>query len=191
VINNNLTKIRYGFLSIIMIVSLAIAIPFLGLIAFQKELYIMGCQICPARIILPFLGGLSPVIYSFNTPIVLFFSIIGVIILGWYLSGIVFRRPWCRICPSGAMLSLFNSGSLLSKEKDVQKCTKCGICARACFMDNRNVYIEKENKDISSTNCVRCFRCIEKCPEKDCLKITIFGKKIYGSGSKMKIKKKK
>ena len=184
-VKSYLAKAKYALLSFIIILSLAIAIPFLGLMAFQKELYIAGCQICPARIVIPFLGGMRPVIYSFDTPIVLAFSIIGVVLLGVYLSSVVFRRPWCRICPSGAMLSLFNSGSLLSKEKDVQKCTKCGVCSRHCPMDNKNIYLEKRNKRVCTANCVRCFRCVESCPEKDCLKIRFLGRTLYSSGSRM------
>ena len=182
----SMAKIRYAILAIIIIVSLAIAIPALGLLAFQKELYIIGCQMCPARVVLPFLGNLEPLIYTFNTPIIIFLSSIGVILLGLYLSGVIFRRPWCRICPSGALLSLFNSGSLFAKEKNVQKCTKCGICARVCPMDNKNIYLEKLNKNVSTANCVRCFSCVEKCPEKDCLKLKLLGKTLYSSGSKMK-----
>jgi ferredoxin-type protein NapH len=184
-----MAKIKYGLLATILILSLAIALPFLGLFAFQKELYISGCQICPARIVLPFLGGVRPIIYSYDTPIVMAFSSVGVVLLGVYLSSVVFRRPWCRICPSGAILSLFNSGSLLAKEKDVQKCTKCGICSRHCPMDNKNIYLEKSNKRICIANCVRCFKCVENCPEKDCLKIKIFGKTLYSSGHKMRSKK--
>ena len=182
----NMARLRYAFLAIIFIISFAIAVPLFGLMAFQKDLYILGCQICPARVILPFLGGLQPIIYSFNTPLVIVASSIGVVLLGLYLSGIIFRRPWCRICPSGAMLSLFNSGSILTKEKDVQKCTSCGICSRVCMLDNKNVYLEKKDKNISTANCVRCFRCIEKCPEEDCLKLKFLGKTIYSSGGKMK-----
>ena len=183
-----MAKLRYAMLSIIIIVSLAIAIPALGLIAYQKELYILGCQICPARVVLPFLGSLQPLIYSFDTPIIASASIIGVMFLILFLSGFILRRPWCRICPSGALLSLFNSGSMMSKEKDVQKCTKCGVCLRVCPMDNKNIYLEKEHKNVSTANCVRCFSCIEKCPEKDCLKLKLFGKTIYSAGSRMKSK---
>ena len=185
----NMAMIRYAFITIIFLVSFAIAIPSLGLFAYQKELYILGCQICPARVILPILGGIQPVLYSDDTPIISFMSIIGIIFLGLYLSGFIFRRPWCRICPSGAMLGLFNSGSMLTKEKDVRKCTKCGICARTCVMDNQKVWLEKKEKNVSSSNCVRCFKCIENCPEPDCLTLKIFGKVIFRSASKMKTKK--
>jgi polyferredoxin len=185
-VNRRMAEIRYAIVSLILLISLAITLPLLGLIAYQKDLYIMGCQICPARIILPFLGSMKPVIYSFNTPIVAFISSVGVVFLLLYLSGVVFRRPWCRICPSGAMLSVFNSGSLLSKEKDVQKCTRCGVCSRLCLMDNKNVYLEKESKNISTANCIKCFKCVENCPEKGALKIKFLGKTLYESGSKMK-----
>jgi ferredoxin-type protein NapH len=180
-----MAKTRYVLLSAVILLSLAIAIPFLGMMALQKDLYIAGCQICPARIILPFIGNMKPIIYSFYNPITIFFSLIGIALLILFLSGFLFRRPWCRICPTGAILSLFNYISLLSKEKEVRKCTKCGICSRTCMLDNKNVYLEKKRKRISTANCIGCFRCIEKCPEKDCLKLKILGKTIYKSGSRM------
>ncbi|MCK4820148.1 4Fe-4S binding protein, partial [bacterium] len=184
--NKTMSRFRYGFLAFIFIISLAIAIPALGLMAFQKELYIIGCQICPARILLPIFAGGSPVLYSTTSPIVTFMSIIGIMFLLVYISGFVFRRPWCRICPSGALLSIFNSVSILTKEHDLKKCTKCGRCARVCQMDNKLVYLEKEKTNVSTANCTKCMRCVEYCPEKDCLKIKFLGKTIYSSGGKMK-----
>jgi len=50
-----------------------------------------------------------------------------------------FRRSWCRICPLGALIALFNryppfkwiSGVKL--EKSEEKCTKCGVC-KSCLL---------------------------------------------------------
>ena len=180
-----MAKFRYAFVSLVVIVALAVAIPALGMTFLQAEFSIIGCETCPSRIIMPLFSGNSPGYYSFSTPLYAIFTLVGIAFLALFFSGFVFKRPFCRICPSGTLLSLFNVGSLLSKEKDVQKCTKCGICARVCPMDNKNVYREKANKKIDSANCVRCFSCIENCPEKDCLKLNFAGKSIMRSGKKL------
>lgn len=179
-----MSKFRYAFVSLIVIVALAVAIPALGLTFLQAEFSIIGCETCPSRIIMPLFSGNPSGYYSFSTPIYAIFSLVGIAFLGLFFSSFFFKRPFCRICPSGTLLSLFNVGSLLSKEKDVRKCTKCGICARVCPMDNKNIYREKTNKKIDSANCVRCFSCIKHCPEEGCLKLKFLGKEIMISGKK-------
>jgi polyferredoxin len=119
--------------------------------------------------------------YSFDLPILTAFSITGLLFLLIFFMGFFVRRSWCRLCPSGALISLFNLGGAITKEKDTQKCTKCGICARVCPMQNKNVYKEKVNKNVNSRDCIRCFRCVDMCPENECLKIKFFGKKIFES----------
>jgi polyferredoxin len=187
-IRETLKKFRIFYFSLIVLVSLAIAGPFFGLMAYKKELLVVGCQTCPARILIPFFGNLKPVFYSFDTPLITSISIIGMLLLGLYLTGFFVRRTWCRICPTGYILSLFNKGALITKEKDLDKCTKCGICKRICYLQNDEVYEEKENENINFSDCLQCFRCIEKCPEPDCLKIKFLGKTIFSSGSEFKNK---
>ena len=178
-----MAKFRYAFLSIIVLMAIAIALP-LGLASLQGELSIIGCETCPARIIFPLFSGNPPGYYSFSTPVYTLFALVGIAFLTLFLLSFAFKRPFCRVCPSGTMLSLFNVGSLLSKEKDARKCTKCGICARVCPMDNKNVYRERKHKKIDSANCVRCLSCIEHCPEKGCLKLKFMGREIMVSGKK-------
>lgn len=70
-------------------------------------------------------------------------------------------RPFCRyVCPLGAIYGLFNKVALYRFAIDQEKCTKCGICQRACPMDIP-VY-QKPN----SHDCVRCLRCVQACPEQ-------------------------
>lgn len=179
---------KYSYFSLIILISLAIAIPSLGLMAFKKELLIIGCQTCPARVLLPIFGSLKPVFYSFDTPLITIISIIGIILLVLYLTGFFVRRMWCRICPTGYLLSFFNKGCLVTKEKDAQKCTRCGICKRVCYLQNKDIYEEKEKKTVNFADCVHCFRCVDKCPEPDCLKVKFAGKTIFSSGSEFKNK---
>lgn len=179
-----LVKFKYVFLSLTVLISLAIAIPiatFLGITAFQKELFLPACQTCPARILFPVLGGKAPVVYSFDSMVLTVFSSIGLSFLLIFFMGFFVRRSWCRVCPSGALISFFNLGGAITKEKDVQRCTRCGICARACPMQNKNVYEEKVNKNINNEECIRCLRCVDLCPEDGCLKVKFLGKKIFES----------
>jgi ferredoxin-type protein NapH len=97
-----------------------------------------------------------------------------------------FRRSWCRICPLGGLIALFNrfppfkwiSGVRLNKVEE--KCTKCGICKRVCPTQVKEVY-EQKSGDVASSQCIYCLRCVEMCPNEDCLQFKFAGKRICGS----------
>jgi ferredoxin-type protein NapH len=97
-----------------------------------------------------------------------------------------FRRSWCRICPLGALLALFNrfrpfrwlSGVRLHKIEE--KCTKCGICKRVCPTQMNEVYEEKSG-DVATSQCIYCLRCVEMCPNEDCLQFKFAGKTLCRS----------
>ena len=114
--------------------------------------------------------------------------------LGWYLTsinliglglvtvtGFFFRRSWCRICPLGGLIAVFNrfppfkwiSGVRLHKVEE--KCTKCGICKRVCPTQVKEVY-EFKGGDVTTSNCILCLRCVEMCPEEGCLNFKVAGK---------------
>ena len=128
----------------------------------------------------------GPVMPSFLNIATSVFSALSLLFLGFYISGVIITRPWCRICPNGSFTSLFNKGALISKQKDVRKCTKCGICKRACPFTNDHVFDEKINSSINNPNCIMCFSCIDTCPEKNCLNVNVLGKKIFKSDFKTK-----
>ena len=102
------------------------------------------------------------------------------------LAAFFFRRSWCRICPLGALIALFNryppfkwiSGVKL--EKVEEKCTKCGVCKRVCPTQVTEVY-EKKGGDVTSAKCLLCLRCVEMCPYEDCLKFKFAGKSVCKS----------
>jgi ferredoxin-type protein NapH len=97
-----------------------------------------------------------------------------------------FRRSWCKICPLGALLALFNrfppfkwiSGVRLQKSEE--KCTKCGICKRVCPTQMKEVY-EQKSGDVATSQCIYCLRCVEMCPNEDCLQFKFAGKTICKS----------
>jgi len=97
-----------------------------------------------------------------------------------------YRRAWCRICPLGALLAIFNRFppfkriAVLRLEKLEEKCTKCGICKRVCPTQVTEVYDEKGG-DVTTSNCTLCLRCLEMCPEEDALTLKAAGKTIVKS----------
>lgn len=82
-------------------------------------------------------------------------AILAVLII---LSLLVFR-PFCRyLCPLGAIYGLFNPIALCRYKVNEEKCTKCGLCQKACPMDIPT-YISP-----NSPECVRCGKCKKACP---------------------------
>lgn len=172
---------RFGFalLGFILFISTLIAFPQLPW-PLRKELFIVGCQMCPSRFIFPYLTGF-PIEHSLFSPLlVIFFSIALIFTLALGM-GAFSRRLFCRFCPNGVLLSLFNRGSFLTKEKELLRCTRCGICVDSCPLENEEVYKEKDNKNIDSFTCIRCFHCVDACPEDRCLKVKFFGKTLFTS----------
>ncbi len=90
-------------------------------------------------------------------------------------------RAFCRVCPLGALMGLFNRVSGSRLKKCGHACTHCRACLEVCPVDLQEVYEDRENEDISHPDCIYCMKCIEVCPEKDALWFTLFGKTILKS----------
>jgi len=132
--------IKYIFLGIVLLAPIFMAIP-------------LFCTICPVGT----LEAGIPTILLLGLDINLFFWFKIGILITIILMMFVFSRPFCKLfCPLGAILGLFNKISGLKLRVD-DDCTKCGRCEKVCPM-NIKVY-ERPN----SSNCVRCFKCVEEC----------------------------
>ncbi len=102
------------------------------------------------------------------------------------IAAFFFRRSWCRICPLGALIALFNrfppfkwiSGVRLDKKEE--KCNKCGVCKRVCPTQVTEVY-EYKGGDVTTSQCLLCLRCVEMCPQEDCLHFKVAGKTVFKS----------
>ncbi len=102
------------------------------------------------------------------------------------IAAFFFRRSWCRICPLGGLIAVFNrfppfkwiSGVRLDKTEE--KCTKCGMCKRVCPTQVTEVY-ENKGGDVTTSQCILCLRCVEMCPENGCLKFKVVGKTAFKS----------
>lgn len=172
---------RFGFvlLGFILFISLLIAFPQLPW-WLRKELFIVGCQMCPSRFIFPYLTGF-PIEHSLDSPLLIIFFSLAVIFTLALVMGAFSPRLFCRFCPNGILLSFFNRGSFLTKEKELLRCTRCGICVDSCPLKNEEVYEEKNKKNIDFPDCIRCFRCVDSCPENDGLKVKFLGKTLFRS----------
>ncbi len=99
---------------------------------------------------------------------------------------VLFRRVWCRFCPTGSSLAIINRfkgfkwSPLLYIEKDEKKCKDCEVCKIACPTQVNELY-EQKNGKIYSSQCILCASCVESCPHPDAIKLKIAGKRLFKS----------
>jgi len=154
------------------------------------------CQVCPMRplcVLIEGSLGFMNLQYVFSQTTGQFYEV------GYYVTSLnvlvlvsvtigasMWRRFWCRFCPLGGLIAVFNRFvpfkwvSVVRLNKEEEKCTKCGICKRVCPPQVTEVYEEKGG-DVTTSGCILCFRCVEMCPYEDCLKIDVAGKSVYKS----------
>ncbi len=206
-VNGILHKLRYVIAAIILISPL-----FLGVLSVAPQSQIQAeflrgpfrpidIFLSPLEpLIVPFAGSVAglgfigwsisypyarDIIYYINVPLLT--SIIIYVFIALTLAGtFMFRRFWCRFCPTGISLAAANRfkafkwAPLLHINKTEEKCTKCGICKRVCPVQVTDVY-EQKGGDIATSVCLNCMRCIEMCPYEGCLKMNLAGKTIFKS----------
>ncbi len=126
------------------------------------------CRICPSRIMTNlFNGNMDQLRIDTSTPGYMAWSILADTLFGLILVvGLTTRQPFCRICPLLAMHAMFKKVGLVRLVKNyTSRCDKCGLCAKACPMDIREIHTSQE-KDILFPDCTLCGRCVEFCPDK-------------------------
>ncbi len=173
-----LDRFKYAFLFFVILIAISSGIPGLGLEFLATDFADPSCQLCPARplcTIAQWTVGAEPLQSELPQ---LSFVILGIFLVGTF----AIRRFWCRICPLGAMMAPVNRSAMLTLNKDGNKCTRCRACLRVCPLDIEEVYAEMERTNITAPECIHCYRCVEECPEKDCLTIEYLGKTISRSG---------
>jgi len=172
-----LNQIGYVVLFLIAFISLAVGVTFLGMNNFFSRAELPFETVAPPRaiaIVLQQLLGLES--WDATIPLSSIIIAVAVIVLSFKI-----RHFWCRICPAGALMSLFNRRALINIKKDGPKCTKCRVCIRSCPMDIEEIYEEKEEDNVTNGTCIHCYRCVELCPEDGCLSVTFMNKTIVKS----------
>ena len=170
---------KYAIMFVMVVVAVSVGIPALGLGTFDERLALPFCQVCPGK---PLFTGLQLVVglQPFTTSIP-FVAILMLVIL--LVGAFMVRMFWCRLCPIGAFMALFNRRSLLWLRKDTKKCTKCRVCLRVCPMDIEEIFVEMDHENVTAPECIMCGRCVESCPEEGCLSFNLLGRELARSRS--------
>ena len=172
---------RHFLLFATLVISTLIAFPYFGRTGANDSLFLIYCQMCPARLIYPPFGGVNPCWYDTTNHVTTFLTGVGWLFFAAFFVSFAVPRFWCRVCAVGAMVSYFNRGALLSLEKNHRKCVSCGTCRRCCPLDVERVYLEKEKRLVTDRECVLCLTCVEVCPEAHCLDARFLGRKLVSS----------
>ena len=79
--------------------------------------------------------------------------------------GAAWRVPrfFCRyICPTGALMAIFQKYSLSGMKRDPVKCTKCPHCEIKCPMQINILDLPWEK--FNDSECIMCMECVDACP---------------------------
>lgn len=132
------------------------------------------CSICPSRILTSLASGdASQMMVDTTNGGYLFLSVLGTFLFGLMIAlSLQVRQPFCRICPMLALHAVFRKIGLVRLVKQgTPRCDKCGLCAKACPMDIREIHTDMKHRDVLFADCTLCGRCVEFCPDKDVLQM--------------------
>jgi len=174
----DLSKIKYLFLIIVLFIPLLMGIGVLG-----SEWSASFCQMCPARVVSPmFSGDFSQWIIDFSSITAMILTALGMIFAGLFLLGsFVKKRFFCFFCPMSALHFIFSNLSMVQLKKDGSKCTKCGDCYAVCDMQIKDIADDVTSINILRDDCIMCLKCIAACPEEDALHFDIFKFRAFNS----------
>jgi ferredoxin-type protein NapH len=72
-------------------------------------------------------------------------------------------RFWCRyVCPTGALMAIFQKYSYAGIKRDPVKCTKCPHCEVKCPMQINILDLSWEK--FNDPECILCMECVDACP---------------------------
>lgn len=132
------------------------------------------CRICPSRILTTLAtGDTSQLVVDTANATTMTLSILADLLFGLMMAfALTVRQPFCRICPMLALHAVFRKLGLLRLVKNAKpRCEKCGLCAKSCPMDIKEIHTNMTNKDVTFDDCTLCGRCVEFCPDKDVLQL--------------------
>lgn len=132
------------------------------------------CRICPSRILTTLAtGDGSQLNVDTATTTTIALSLLADFLFGLMIAlALTVRQPFCRICPMLALHAVFRKLGLLRLVKNATpRCDRCGLCAKACPMDIREIHTEMERHNVTFEDCTLCGRCVEFCPDKQVLQL--------------------
>jgi polyferredoxin len=114
-----------------------------------------------------------------DVKMLLFFLNVGgvalkVIVVVFILS-LFFPNFWCRfLCPYGALIGLGTVFGVTKIKRNEDTCIDCRQCTCVC---PQRIKVH-EKKAVLTPDCTACMSCIEACPVKDTLNMTVATKKV-------------
>ena len=85
------------------------------------------------------------------------------ILAGFFGAAWKVPRFWCRyVCPTGALMAIFQRQSFAGIKRDPVKCTKCPHCEVKCPMQINILDLPWEK--FNDPECIMCMECIDACP---------------------------
>ncbi len=97
------------------------------------------------------------------------------VILVLFVLSLFFRNFWCRfLCPYGAMIGLGSLFRITKVRRNADTCTNCEMCTKVC---PQRIKVHTKKAAVSP-NCNACMSCVEACPIKDTLNMTVVNKKV-------------
>jgi polyferredoxin len=92
-----------------------------------------------------------------------------------FVLSLFFKNVWCRLlCPYGAMIGLGSIFRITKVRRNEATCTNCEMCTMVC---PQRIKVHK-NQVVATPDCTACMQCIEACPIKDTLNMTVVNKKV-------------
>ncbi len=175
--------IKFVLLFLLVVIPLGMSNSLFGLPLLSHDLGAPFCQICPGRVITPlFIGDISQVNIDFTNTTTMVMSALGILVLALFFVGSYFKkRFFCFFCPMSALHSLFSRIGFLRLNKKGENCTRCGNCYRVCDVGIKAIADDLEHTFMVKDDCMMCLKCVEACPENDCLKATFLSVPVYSS----------
>lgn len=97
------------------------------------------------------------------------------VILVVFILSLFFPNFWCRfLCPYGALIGLGTIFGVTKIKRNEDTCIDCRQCTRVCPQRIR----VHEKKAVLTPDCTACMSCVEACPVKDTLNMTVATKKV-------------
>jgi polyferredoxin len=86
-----------------------------------------------------------------------------IVLVAFFAAAWKVPRFWCRyVCPTGALMAVFQKYSYAGIKRDPVKCTKCPHCEVRCPMQINILDLPWEK--FNDPECIMCMECVDACP---------------------------
>ncbi|WML49903.1 4Fe-4S binding protein [Neobacillus sp. PS3-34] len=96
-------------------------------------------------------------------------------IIVMFVLSLFFKNFWCRfLCPYGAIIGLGTIFGITKIKRNEDTCIDCELCTRVC---PQRIKVSKIDV-VRTPDCTACMQCVEACPVKDTLNMTVVNKRV-------------